>query len=236
MHPILLKAGVFTFYSYGFMVALGFLFAILLAIKIAKRVNIDAEKILDASLFALIGAIIGARTAYVIFYWYELKSPWEAFMVWHGGLVFYGGLVAAILAVILAAKMLKLNALDMLDVAAPATALGYALGRIGCFLNGCCYGGPCSLPWAVHPTQIYSSLAGLIMLALLLQVFYKRKFPGQVFALGITAYSIYRFIIEYFRVNPAVFMGLNSAQIFSLLLFVTGSVLYAVFNRSKRPQ
>ena len=140
MHPLLFKIGPFSFFSYGLMVALGFLSGIVLAYFIAKKVNINPEKIFDVGLFVLVGSIIGARIFYVIFYFRELKSPLDIFMIWNGGLVFHGGLIFAIIAIYLACRLFNIPLLNMLDVAAPATALGYAFGRIGCFLNGCCYG------------------------------------------------------------------------------------------------
>ncbi len=243
MHPLLLKIGALSFYSYGLMVSLGFLAGIIVAYFLAKKIGVDAEKIIDVGLFVLVGAMLGARIFYVIFYWHELKSPWEAFMVWNGGLVFYGGLVFAVLAVVLACKIFKLSLLDVLDVATPATALGYAFGRIGCFLNGCCYGIECALPWAVHfpnlpglrhPTQIYASLAGLAMFGILLFLFYRRGFQGQVFAAGVFLYSIYRFFIEFIRVNPKSLFGLSDAQLASILLFAGSIVLYGLFYRRSR--
>ena len=240
MHPTLFSFGNFHVYSYGFMVAFGFLSGIFLAYFLAKRVNIVPDKVFDVSLFVLLGAIIGARLFYVILYYQELKTPWDAFMIWQGGLVFYGGLLFAVLGLIGACKIFKISVLDMLDVAAPATALGYAFGRIGCFLNGCCYGDICSLPWAVHfpsleglrhPTQIYSSVAGLVIFAALLLMFYRRKFPGQIFASGVLFYGIYRFLIEFFRTNPKIFLNLTSAQWASVFLTILGIALYIIYNK-----
>ena len=245
MHPLLLKVGPFSFYSYGFMISMAFVAAIALSYFLAKKVQIDPDRVFDFGLFILIGSIIGARLFYVVLYWNELHSPAEIFMVWNGGLVFYGGLVFAILSVLLAAKIYNIKSLDILDVATPATALGYAIGRIGCFLNGCCYGSECSLPWAVrfpevlglrHPTQIYSSISGLIIMGILLIIFYRRSFPGQIFSSGIVLYGIYRFIIEYFRTNAQVFYGLTAAQLFSGFLVVLGIGLYGIFYNRNRSQ
>lgn len=245
MHPILLKLGPLSFFSYGFMVAFGFLAGIMLAYFLAKKADIDPEKIFDVSLFVLIGSIIGARIFYILFYFKDLKNPLEIFMVWNGGLVFDGGLLFACFSIILACKLFKVPLLDMFDIAAPAAALGYAFGRIGCFLNGCCYGVECNLPWAVqfpnlpglrHPTQIYASLAGLLILAALLHVFYRRKFPGQVFALGLCLYAIYRFSIEFIRINPKVIFNLTEAQLFAIPLLIAGAILYGIFYKKSRPQ
>src|SRR5207244_566989 len=153
---------------------------------------IAAEKIVDLGPWLIIGSILGARTLYVITFWREQfaqKPLWEIFMVQHGGLVFYGGFVGASLAYILYARLKKLPLWKGADILAPSIALGYVFGRIGCLMNGCCYGRPCDLPWAihfpansppfkdqssdgllgpdatrslgVHPTQVYESLLNL---------------------------------------------------------------------------
>lgn len=243
MFPTLFNLGPIAFHSYGLMVSLGFLCAIILGIYMGKRLNITAENVMDISLFILLGALVGARFFYALFYWNELKSPLDIFMIWNGGLVFYGGLLFGTLAIILSCKAYKIPLLDFLDITAPATALGYAIGRIGCFLNGCCYGEICSLPWGVnfpgieglrHPTQLYSSLAGLIMLGILVYMFYKRKFPGQIFASGIILYSSYRYVLEYFRANPKFLFNLSSAQWGSIALLIFGFILYGIFNKTFR--
>lgn len=243
MHPILFSIGKINFTSFGFMVSLGFLFGILLAQKISSKVKISPEKTLDISLLVIVSSIIGARVAYVVFYWNELQSPFDALKIWNGGLVFYGGLLFGVISIMVGSRMLKINLLDMLDVAAPATMLGYAVGRIGCFLNGCCYGRVCDLLWSVkfplidglrHPTQLYSSIFGLAAMIVLIYIFYNKKFQGQVIASGLIFYSIYRFLIEYLRTNPHVVFNLTEAQIASILLFVFSIVLYGIFSKRKR--
>jgi len=240
MHPILLSLGRINIYSYGFMVSLGFFFGILLAWHLAKATKVNPENVFDISLFVLIFSIIGARIFYVIFYYFEIKSFWEIFMIWNGGLVFYGGLLFAILAIFLASKIYNVAFLEVLDIAAPATALGYAFGRMGCFLNGCCYGVECSVPWGVkfpaleglrHPTQIYASITALLILAVLLFVFYRKKFDGQVFSLGILFYSVYRLLIEFLRINPKMIFNLSSAQVLSIFGIILSITIYAILNK-----
>ena len=119
------------------------------------------EKVLDLGPWLIVGAIIGARTLYVITFWKEQfagEPIWEVFMVQKGGLVYYGGLIGASLACILYARIRKLGLWKLADVLAPSIALGYVFGRIGCLMNGCCYGRACDLPWHVtypagHPTH-----------------------------------------------------------------------------------
>src|SRR5208282_6577614 len=152
------------------MVALAFLFGLWTATLRARRENISGEKITDIVLWLMIGGILGARVVYVTTYWQEefASQPFsEIFMIQHGGLVYYGGLIGATIAGMIYIHWKKMPLWKTADVFAPSIALGSIFGRIGCLLNGCCYGRACSLPWAirfpadhatggepVHPTQI----------------------------------------------------------------------------------
>lgn len=242
MYPVLLKLGPLTLYSYGLMVALGFLSGIILAAYLAKKSGTKPELILDIAPFVLLGSMIGARLFYVIEFWTEFRgNPVEIFLIWKGGLVFFGGLLFAILGLMLAVNIFKLNFWKTMDILAPATALGYAIGRIGCFLNGCCYGVVTKVPWAVkfptetvlrHPTQIYASLSGLLICGLLLLVFFKyKKFDGLVLILGLIFYGVYRFLIEFLRINPKYLFNLTGAQWLSILLILPATVLYFRLRR-----
>ena len=178
------------------MVALGFLAGLWTASRRGLRDGITGEKIVDLGPWLIVGAILGARTLYVISYWQEAfagKPVAEIFAVWKGGLVFYGGLIGATLAGILYTRLKKLPVWKVADIVAPSIALGYVFGRIGCLLNGCCYGRACNLPWAirfpennplspptypVHPTEIYESLLNLGLYAFLVWL-YRRKAAKQ---------------------------------------------------------
>ena len=140
------------------MIALAFLVGLWTASRRAPRDGVSGERIVDAGVWILLGAIIGARFLYVISYWdtlFEkplfLHAPWtEIFMVQRGGLVYYGGLIGASLACIIYARVQKLPLWKLADIFAPSIALGYVFGRVGCLFNGCCYGRACDLPWAVR--------------------------------------------------------------------------------------
>ncbi|NQU16768.1 MAG: prolipoprotein diacylglyceryl transferase [Candidatus Saganbacteria bacterium] len=239
MHAELLSIGNFTLYSYGLMVALAFVAGIVTALLVGKRDGLSAEIVLDAVLWVMISAILGARVFYLIEYSAEFASPLEAFMIWRGGLVFYGGLIFSVIALVLFGIKNKLSIFRILDIAAPSAAIGYAIGRIGCFLNGCCYGVASELPWAVkfpnliqprHPTQLYASFAGVLIFIVLLFLFKYRRFEGQIFCFGLMLYSIYRFLNEFLRINPRYILGLSEAQIISIGLFIFGIILYGVLN------
>jgi len=238
MHPILLKLGPLTLYSWGAMVTLGFLAGILCVLWLAKREGLARDNILDLAFFVLLGSIIGARLFYVIQFWRDFQDNlWRIFAVQEGGLVFYGGFLGAIAVIAAYVYLKKLDLWKLLDVIAPGVALGYAIGRIGCFLNGCCYGIPTQLPWGItfppgslanyefgarplHPTQLYASIAGLLIFAILMLIRRYKKFDGFIALLGIILYSSYRFAIEFIRINPTYFGHLTGAQIIAAGLFI----------------
>jgi len=182
MHSILFRIGPFPIYSYGFMLMLAFLAATAVAARLGRQRGIQPESIFDLTAFILVSAIIGARALYVALGWsYFQEHPDRIWRLWEGGLSFHGGLVGGLLAGIVYCRRRGLSFLRMGDVVAPGVALGYSIGRIGCFLNGCCYGGPTNLPWACrfhdppitgpltppsHPTQIYASIVNLGVQAL----------------------------------------------------------------------
>ncbi|MDD5382391.1 MAG: prolipoprotein diacylglyceryl transferase [Candidatus Margulisbacteria bacterium] len=251
MYPILFKIGPFAVHAYGFMVAIAFIVGIMIALYLARREGIASEAILDMAIYVIIAAIVGARLMYVIGEWQSYRDNLiEIFMVQKGGLAFLGGLILAIIVVIWQAKMKKIPLLKLLDIGTPVTALGYAIARIGCFLNGCCFGHPTKLPWGVvfppgslayfqypdtpiHPTQLYALCSMLIVFVLTLNLWKHKKYDGQVFFWGLILYATYRFIVEFFRYCPAelYWLGLNPGQIISLLMFVGGVVGLSLMHK-----
>ena len=215
MHPILFRLGPFTLHTYGVFVAMAFLAAIGLSLKEARNVDEDPNKVLDLCFYMLIAGLIGSRILYVAVNWETfLRDPVEIIRVWHGGLVFYGGFLGACLAAVWYIKKEGLSAWKTADILAPSIALGQFIGRIGCFFAGCCYGKPCDLPWAVtftdinslaprgvalHPTQLYSSLNGLVIFLLLLLLRRYKSFQGQLFWAYVFLYAVSRSVIEIFR-------------------------------------
>src|SRR5438105_13418624 len=179
VHPIAFHFGRIIVTWYGVMVATGFLAGLWTASRRGVRDGIAPEKTLDIGPWLIIGAILGARALYVTSYWNEEfagKPLQDIFMVWRGGLVFYGGLIGASLACLLYAGLKRVPVWKLADILAPSIALGSAFGRIGCLMNGCCYGRECHLPWAItfppgshpapagiplHPTQVYDSVLNL---------------------------------------------------------------------------
>lgn len=240
MHPVLLQIGGFSLYSWGLMVALAFAAGIAVAMNSSEKAGISREDVMDATMYVLISGIVGSRLFYVIGFWDMYRGDlWGALAVWEGGMVFYGGLVFAMAALFFWARYKKINVLRILDLAAPSAAIGYSIGRIGCLLRGCCFGVQCDLPWAmrfpesqglVHPTQSYSVIAGLLIFALLVAVRERKKYDGQVFAWGVLLYSLYRFIIEFFRFNVLEWGWFSPSQWISAGLFLVGLVLIIYLN------
>jgi len=235
------------------MVALGFLAGLWTASRRAPREGVVPERILDLGPWLIVGAIAGARTLYVVSYWREQfsgKSIWEIFMVQHGGLVYYGGLIGASLGYILYSLSGKLPFWKGADILAPSIALGHALGRIGCLLNGCCYGRACNLPWAItfpsaaqgappgvplHPTQIYESLLNFILYGALAWMFRRKKFDGQIFASYLVSYAIVRSFVEMFRGDyPQYYFGgwVTPAHLVSIFILLAGLVLLWLLPRT----
>ena len=238
------------------MMALAFLAGLWTATRRAQRVNIAGETISDITLWIMLGGIFGARIFYVTTYWkqeFADQSFTEVFMVQHGGLVYYGGLIGATLAAMVYIRWKKLPLWPLTDVLAPSIALGSFFGRIGCLLNGCCYGRACDLPWALtftnpqthelsgtpldvplHPTEIYDALLNLVLYIFLAGLFRRKKFDGQIFATYLMVYAVFRSIAEYFRGDyptDHVHAGLTSAQLLSVPIFVAGLVLAIVLAR-----
>jgi len=251
VHPIAFQLGSLTIHWYGVMVALGFLAGLWTASRRGMLVGFAPDKTLDVGPWIIVGAIVGARVLYVISYWDEQfagRPLAEVFMVWHGGLVYYGGLIGSCLAVIIYSRVQHMPLWKMADVLTPSVALGYACGRIGCLMNGCCYGRECHLPWAiryprphethppdgpaipVHPTQIYDSLLSLALYAALAWLFRHKKYDGQVFVTYLLSYAALRSLVEFFRgdypqhylggwATPAHLVSMVTAAIGLILLF-----------------
>jgi phosphatidylglycerol:prolipoprotein diacylglycerol transferase len=225
--------------------ALAFVFGLWSASRRAKQEGIPSERILDVGTWLIVGAILGARTLYVISYWREefAGKPFvDIFMIQRGGLVYYGGLIGACLAGIIYARWKKLPLWQMSDILAPSIALGYVFGRIGCLMNGCCYGRACNLPWAiqfpaghptypdrVHPTEIYESVLSLGLFFFLAWLFKRRKFNGQVFASYLVTYALLRSFVEMFRGDyPQRYVGglLTPAHLISVAILLVGIALF----------
>jgi phosphatidylglycerol---prolipoprotein diacylglyceryl transferase len=265
MHPTLFKLGPVEIHSYGFMLALSFLLGIFLAIHRAKKHHIDPNAIMDLSVVIVISAILGSRFLYVIFHldefrghWLDTINPFQSNgQIGIAGLTMLGGFLAALIFGLIYLKVKKLAILKVTDVVVPAVGLGEFLTRIGCFLNGCCYGTPTTSKFGmifspdsaagyhftnipIHPAQLYSSFYGLVIFVTLLVIERWKKFDGFLLYSFLVLYGISRFIVDIFRyyeesmvvVSFGTFpISLN--QGISLLMFFTG-IFLIIFNLLKK--
>ncbi len=150
MHPDLLHLGPFTLHSYGLMLALSFFVGIVLASRRAPARGLSADLVFDTSLVIIFAAVVGARLMYVLFHLSEMRNWIDVISLWSGGLTMYGGVLGAMAAAWIYLRRRKAPFLAMADTVAPSLALGLGLTRVGCFLNGCCYGKPTTGPFGVH--------------------------------------------------------------------------------------
>jgi len=251
MHPIAAKIGPFTIYSYGVMVAIAFLFGFFIASREAVRKGVKAELVYDMGFYLLAGSIIGARVYYIIFFGLKdfLADPVSALKLWQGGLAIHGGIIGGIISGVIFARARRVSFWLLADLAAPSVILGQAIGRIGCFLNGCCFGTPTDLPWGVvfpegsipwytfgtqhlHPSQLYSSLYGLILFLILHWRLKRKAFDGQVVGLLFMIEAVFRYAIEYIRYyEDAMHIDLwgmhpTYNHLISIALFLLGLGIY----------
>jgi len=246
MYPILFTIGPVTIYTYGVALAIGVLVGLCLAIKEGKRELISPNKIIDLFLWIIISGFIGARVVYIFTEWnYFLKYPARVLFA-SEGFVFYGGFITAFLTAFWYTKRRNIKQWQMADIMAPSIAIAQAIGRIGCFFYGCCYGIPTNsrfgilfppnspageLRVPVIPTQLISSFALLVIFLLLNRVKKRKKFDGQVFWFYVLLYAIARFIIEYFRADPRGMIWVFSTSQF--IAIIMAAVALFVIARSK---
>lgn len=246
MRPTLFEVFGIPVRSYGVMMVIGFALGLWRAARVSSaRYQIPPERVYDIAIVALLSGVIGARALFVLLN-PETERWAEFFAVWQGGLSFHGGFAAAMAAGWVYTRFARLRFWDCADLVAPSAALGYAMARIGCFLNGCCYGAPTSLPWAVrfgesepltppsHPTQIYACVANLIIFIILIRAERARLAPGFVFAAYVGLYGVYRFLIEFLRAGYTAQVwgfGLTQAQVVSALMIAASGVAMAALRR-----
>lgn len=233
MHPIIAKIGPLYVYSYGLMVAIGFVVAILLAYRGAPRFGLDKDKIIDFGIVVLLGGVAGARLVFCLMnLGYYISNPLEILNLTRGGLVWYGAFLSGILTAVWFVKKHNINFWDGADLLAPFIALAQSFGRIGCFLNGCCYGSPAPQWYMIsvvfpdesllrHPVQIYEAAALLILFVILRRWQERRRFKGEIFLSYTVFYSVIRFALEFFRGdNPRIFINLTIGQLVSMGIFI----------------
>lgn len=266
MWPTLFEVGGTRVGSYALLMILGYAAALAVVLKVARSAGeadrssgLSGHQAWDLYIVMVVSSILGAKLGHVLFEapghivdGQRIESlgellradPWHALRLGEGGYVWYGGLVGALLtAVVYFRRRPELNALQYSDAFAPAIMVGAALGRLGCFLSGCCYGVPTELPWGVafpategvpvHPTQLYDAGFAAAFGLFLLWRFPKRRFDGENISLLLVGYPVARFITESFRGDPERgHLGpLSTSQIISVAVLAAGVALYVRASR-----
>lgn len=245
MFPELASFGPLTLHSYGLLIAVGVFLSLFLMARAAQKYGFPpSDKVFDLAFVVVVAGFAGARIFYVIQEWAWYRGhPWEIFQIWKGGLVYYGGVLGSLIGVIAYGRLARLSPLGLLDLAIPYVALTHGFGRLGCFLNGCCYGKVCDLPWAVrfpflpepvHPTQIYEAIFNFALFAFLAGRYPRRRFDGEGFANYLMIYGTGRFFLEFLRGDqfPVLFF-LTTQQILSFSFLLTGMMLYGICGRKR---
>lgn len=251
MYPILIHMRWLDIHTYGVLVAAGFLIGIAVATHRARREGLPPENITDLGVWLVAAGMVGGKLFHIIFFWNEFIAAWraEGLRSLREGFVFYGGLVVAALTAVIYLRAKRLPVAKVLDLLAPCVALGHALGRLGCFFTGCCYGKACLLPWAVtfppphamagipvHPTELYEVI-GNVALFLGLSAFAKHKrFNGQIWWLYVLGYSLLRFVVEFFRGDYDVhYFGIFTiSQVIAAIMIVVSLAVLTYLHSGAR--
>lgn len=256
MYPEIIKLGPIVIRSYGLLLALSVLLGVYYVYRISKQKGYNFDRLFSLAYVLVFGGIIGARLAYVLFHleefeghWLNSFNPFQSDQIGIAGLNLYGGILLAVILAFAYMKWRKMPVLQTFDVFAPTIGIGLIFTRIGCFLNGCCYGTPCSLPWGVtfpegsipyytfgsiplHPAQLYSSLYGLLLFVVLHYRLKRKRFDGEVLGLLFMIEAFFRYAIEFVRYyEDAMHVHLFGAEptynhLISVGLFTLGLGIY----------
>jgi phosphatidylglycerol:prolipoprotein diacylglycerol transferase len=252
MLPQLVRFGDFFIPTYGLLVTTGFLIGLWVAARLATRSGLNSEAVLNLGVSCALAGIVGAKLLmFVLDFDYYRRNPGEIFSLstLQAGGVFQGGLILAVITAYIVIRRGKLPGLATADVLAPGVALGHAIGRVGCFAAGCCWGSECTLPWAVtfrnpvanqlfgtplnvrlHPAQLYEAAAEALIFGAVYYRFRRPHRTGSIIGLYLLLYSSVRFLVEFVRehdqANP--FDGpLSTAQWIALATLAAGIWLLA---------
>jgi len=252
MVPELFSIGPFALHTYGIFLLIGLAAGLLVSLRIGREDGADSRQILSMALVLMFAALIGSRAAFVLIHFdFYRDRPLESFKFWEGGFVFSGGLIAALLAPALKRPPLSYWALG--DIFAPGVAVGQAIGRIGCFMAGCCYGKPTAAKWGVvftrsdalaplhiplHPTQLYSAVLGLATFAILLALRSGEGFKGRILLWFLILHSTGRLFVERFRgddrgILPGADMSWTQFAALVILL-ASASALFVLKSRLEK--
>jgi phosphatidylglycerol:prolipoprotein diacylglycerol transferase len=240
VHPRLLQFSHFTIPTYGVMAALGLVLGLLICVRMARRAGLNQDHAWNLGVLVIFASVLGSKLLLVVDdFGYYMAHPGEIFQLQtlQSGGVWYGGVLLGSLAAIAYMRWKRMPVLKTFDAFAPGIAFGHALGRLGCFAAGCCYGKPTALPWGVtvtdssaHPTQLYEFAVEMSLFGLLLWLWPRRRWDGQVTGAWMFAYGVARYFLEFLRDDPgrgAVLGGMMTAtQLISILMVIGGGLLW----------
>jgi phosphatidylglycerol:prolipoprotein diacylglycerol transferase len=230
MYPVIFQFGFIQIYSYGLILVFAFWTFAFLLTQQALALKVANDFFWNFSLVILLSGILSARLAYIALNLrFFLDNPQEVFMLWHGGLVWYGGFLGGMLSGSIYLKRKKIPLLRAMDLIMPYVALSHSIGRIGCFLNGCCYGR------FFIPAQLFSSFGLLIIFVILRLLQGRPRRQGFILACYLMAVSLERFIEEFLRGDsPRDFGGLTIFQVISIAVFLSGLFLWNIIFKSAK--
>ncbi|HOL21521.1 MAG TPA: prolipoprotein diacylglyceryl transferase [bacterium] len=233
MHPEFLRIGSFVIYWYGVFVAAGVLVGSIIFQKTAYKQGYSPQLISNLLFWVVVWGLLGGRFLHILVHIsYYYRNPFDIIRIRNGGLAVEGAVITAFIFLIIYSRIKKFNLKEMLDIVALSTPLGQAIGRIGCFLNGCCYGKPTEIltgvkfPFSaerVHPTQLYYSALYILLFFFLNALYRKRLKQGMVFSCYMLGFSLIRYLVDMLRgdLSPT-FTGLYPTQVMAIVLFIIG--------------
>lgn len=245
MYPILLSTPWFNVYSYGLLVAAGYSIGTIWILKEAQNEGLSREAIFDMLIIQLVVGIMGSRLLFLVEYTPEKLTFSDFFSFEQGGLTYYGAVIGSFISNLVYLKIRRMPFWQSMDCVGLGLPLGVAVARLGCLLNGCCYGTSCSMPWGMefpaagkglfHPTQIYESISALIIFAMLQAGKKYRRNYGDAFLASMALYGFFRFFIEFFRAeNPVVLAGMTLSQIIGILAIIVSALIRFRIDRSRQ--
>jgi len=256
MCPDIIDIGPLTVHSYGLCLAVAFALGLWLIWKQSPVEHLDPQRMMTLATILMVAGLVGGRLGFVLIHWLDfIDNPLAAINPFHedypglSGMNLYGGIFMALLAAAIYIRRHRLPGLAIFDLLAPVTALGIGIGRIGCFLTGCCLGKPTDLPWGItfpdgsyadfiygqqslHPTQLYSSAYGLFLFIVLFRLLRRKRFDGQITAVFLIAEPVFRSLVEAFRYYEEEMslsvagLSLTYNHLAAAVLMIFGVILY----------
>jgi phosphatidylglycerol---prolipoprotein diacylglyceryl transferase len=250
MHPFIHLGNGLYLPSYVLIISVVYTLCLLTMYVRAQRLEKSVADTLDYCLAVMVGGFIGGRALHVFYEQFDhyRESPLDIFKIWQGGFVFYGGFLGAMAAAFLLARFRRQPLNEWLDFFTPVLPMGYGLGRVGCFLNGCCYGALCDWPWAVefhqpglpsglrHPTALYATAWELLVTWPV--VLFLRKKPG-VFWVWLFFHGLGRLVMEHYRDDhrgPTIFNGITVSSMLSIVFLIVASGVGIFFLVRRHPK